>query len=1057
LACILALALLALTAAAPVLVDNTNASAVDAMGCGVGGAPPCRSIGFGVNQALKQAPGEATRAVDVQGGGAPYLGECAVYGIRIPSNVTFAVVGLGAAAPVIDCEGGGRAFCYGAPPYCGGATPVSRLAAIGATVAGGGAAGAAAQLTLEGLVVRNGNHTGFARGGGVYAHGGELVLRRCAFEGCSAGTGGAVCVENAALLAEDSSFTDCESREGGGGVAVWFNIGAAVWFSVVTGVTTTLRGCSFVHTTSTGTGGGGAVMVAFDLPATNITTTVTNSSFTGCSATGDGGAIAVSHDKTAIGSTVAVTGSKFSDNAARSGDGGALALSAPAGSTGVSLLVELSDFRGNKANGSGSSGGAVSVAFPGEAPQNLNFVADPNGTWVDPLTQKPISLPPDLNNPCSGCTCFPSCSGCPPFASNLAPPPVVPRQYEFRRWDHAVSNNTFLLRDSHFDDNLATLSGGALAATGGGAGRIERCDVEGNNAQTLFAGGFWLGGTVTLNVSGSRFARNTCVQGGGQIYSSSGAGVAFMGGSSVELGCARSGGNSSSRSNTCVAGLSAVQSGEWTWDASSGMSCAPGYELVNSSKPAYNASLDDWQLKAPVTIPRTCVVIPGTEWPTCDIADNASNCPCYFTAQTDGFGSPHIITPEMLVSALSYACSRCTTGQYSLATPTLGGAAPVTVMCTSCPYGGSCSGGDDVTAAPGFWGSSSNTSSSSSSSSSSAPTQLSFFRCPGGYCCDGGASTPCVSIGGCAGNRNGALCGGCAPGFAQTVGSTACRAAAECGGADALWFAPLALLLAALFALYSLGVQGGGGGGGGWPLNAVQPMFYFYQMAQLLPVGTTAAGATLAALAGFFNMQLHVSGGDGFACPFPALTTLQAIELHYAGPAVVAALLGLGYSVEVRKQQQQQQQQQQQASSGSGGVSSSARRRYGGALVKVATLAYSTVLSTTFQLLHCVDLGSGGRALFRAATQACGAWQAPFYALAAALLLPVALVLGAAAGVPLPLLLQSAARLPAQLRSPYREDCEHWEAVLALHRLGVVAVYRYVPGAAHCSPIKCMH
>jgi hypothetical protein len=105
--------------------------------------------------------------------------------------------------------------------------------------------------------------------------------------------------------------------------------------------------------------------------------------------------------------------------------------------------------------------------------------------------------------------------------------------------------------------------------------------------------------------------------------------------------------------------------------------------------------------------------------------------------------------------------------------------------------------------------------------------------------------------------------------------------------------------------------------------------------------------------------------------------------------------------------------------------------------VKVATLAYSTVLSTTFQLLHCVDVG-GARVVFRAATVECGAWQAPFYTLAAALLLPVALVLAAAGGAPLP---RSASVLPAMLRAPYREGCGHWEAALALHRLIVVAIY----------------
>ena len=35
------------------------------------------------------------------------------------------------------------------------------------------------------------------------------------------------------------------------------------------------------------------------------------------------------------------------------------------------------------------------------------------------------------------------------------------------------------------------------------------------------------------------------------------------------------------------------------------------------------------------------------------------------------------------------------------------------------------------------------------------------------------------------------------------------------------------------------------------------------------------------------------------------------------------------------------------------------------------------------------------------------------------------------------------APLAAKLRAPYREDCGHWEAVLALHRLSVVTVYSF--------------
>jgi hypothetical protein len=574
-------------------------------------------------------------------------------GIRIPLVATLAVMGLGPAAPVIDCEGMGRAFTYGF--QFGGAGD-------GALV---GPGPVAPQLVLDGLVVRNGQGSRPENSGGAVWAGGALVLRRCAFESCNAySQGGAVLVDGAALLAEDVNFTDCT----GGGEASGMASAVAVLFanSPVTNVTIALLACSFVGTTRGGgphyTGGsgvgvlfqspatnvtivlhacifvnttrsegirdgGGGVLVHFDSPTTDVTISIANSSFTGCSAWKGGGAVTVTHAAVATGSATVVTGSNFSENTAIGG-GGALALSAPAGSTAVSLLVEMSDFCDNAANGPGSSGGAVSIVFPEEAPQNLNFVS----SWLD-----------HDDDPCSGCSSFPDCSNCPEF--NFAGKfPVIPRQHVFRRWNYRASNNTFVLRDSRFTGNVASVSGGALAAPGGGAGLIERCFVEGNSVTTLFGGGASLGGTVTLQVTGSHFAHNMGKQGGSQIYSSSGADIAFAGGSSVELGCGNSSGGSNDSS--CVTGLSAVQSGSWTWDASSGMSCKPGFELVNSSVLAYSTMLDDWQLKAPIV--SKC-------GPDVVVVKNVTNCPCYSATNCTASAAP----PSSALRCWSQRCRMC--------------------------------------------------------------------------------------------------------------------------------------------------------------------------------------------------------------------------------------------------------------------------------------------------------------------------------------------------------------------------------------------------------------
>jgi hypothetical protein len=513
--------------------------------------------------------------------------------------------------------------------------------------------------------------------------------------------GGAVLVEFAGdatstvitLLGCHFETTVCSAGNGGGGALLILYLGDA------TSAMTTLSDCSFGNTTSRGLGPGGAVSIYyFGRATTGAAATVTDSAFTGCSsAAGGGGAIAITHVYAVAGSATAVVGNNVSASKAGS-VGGALALSAPAGSTGVSLAVTRSRFTNNTADGGGGTGGALSLVLPEDMPQNLNFVANPNGYWPD--------YSPIFDNPCARCRSFPGCDGdyCPYFnagspGQEMGNPPVVPRQHEFRRWDHMSSNNTFTIRDSIFIDNRAKLSGGALAAGGGGTGLVDSCLFENNNT-TLFGAGTYLSGTVQLNASRSVWRGNKCGQGGCQIYSSSGAGVDFSLNSSVELGC--SGDDSESGSASCHAGVVAVQSGSWTWDVLSGMSCALGYKLVNSSAPAFKVTLDGWQLKSPVTVPSKCVPNStgdldstggggGNPHDHCLVVDNVTNCPCYFgnSKNTGGFGSAAVIIPEMLASSLSYACIACAAGRSNPTRPWLNGSSANATAgtCIPCPAG----------------------------------------------------------------------------------------------------------------------------------------------------------------------------------------------------------------------------------------------------------------------------------------------------------------------------------------------------------------------------------
>ena len=880
-------------------------------------------------------------------------------------------------------------------------------------------------------------------------------------------------------LLQHCSFVHAVAGEEGGGAAVTFYSGAS-------GAITNVVACKFVHT-SAGFLGGGGLKVNFNAQSANVTTVVADSVFDGAiadGASGGGGAFIeifssslnvdtrflntsfsrcissgagnagggglymyFAGPKTAS-PTLRVEDSRFHNNVAADGGngGGIVLLFEDSAVVGASLMVQRSTFDGNTAAGVGGGGG-LSIRLPLDATENLRFVGnDDPSIWVNQSSGDavpavdddrggplyPYPMPVDLEyHPCAGCGAYPNgCTSCPEWHPyGAAVNPVAPLTNVYRRW---TESNSFAIRGSTFRANTAIFQGGAIAVPSGGSGTIEGTTIAGNDATTLFGGGVFVGGTVRLRVENSSLESNTCGQRGCQLFSSSGAGMDFANGTIVELSCSATG--------ECSDGFSAAQVGNVTWSGGSALACAAGFQLLDSSALDYPVTMDSWKLEPPSVFPEGCDLGSASRkqdshhrtpfHSNCTIVQTKTNCPCYYSQNPYGGyysagNGPATVVPTVLVSTLSYACRACPRGAHSPLPPMLGGRATneTTIgTCLTCPYGSRCEGGGMV-ATRGFWGSSSG--------------ELSAFRCPTGYCC--GAEL-CDSINGCSGNRSGVLCGDCAPGFVQTIGSTACRATVACGAADAAWFIPGALLLAVLYALF-VRDKGRAGARGGWPLNAVQPIVYFYQIVQLLPVGTTATGATVALLNGLFSMQLRVGGGEGFACPFPALTTLQAIELEYAVPALIAALLALGFAIEAYWHRARGEKAR---------LASNARSRlseeYQVAWLKAATFAFSTLLTTTFSLLHCVDLRpvAGSSMLFRAATQACGAWQVPLYLLAAALLLPVAAGIAASTGcarTTKPLLPPA---VVTTLRAPFRDGCAHWEAVLALHRLVVVAVYSFV-------------
>ena len=192
------------------------------------------------------------------------------------------------------------------------------------------------------------------------------------------------------------------------------------------------------------------------------------------------------------------------------------------------------------------------------------------------------------------------------------------------------------------------------------------------------------------------------------------------------------------------------------------------------------------------------------------------------------------------------------------------------------------------------------------------------------------------------------------------------------------------------------------------------------------------------------------------------MMALQEIALHYVTPALVGTMLLLRYHAErcccyggggaLRLRDAKRA-----AAAGGGGSDGDGggggNGRYAKAVAPLLATAFTTLLTTTFKLLHCVDVGTGATAttvVFRAAGVTCDQWwRVPLFAVAGALLLPVAAALAARAS---PAVARwCAARMPwrraawaravaAKLRAPFADGCWHWAAVLALQRLAVVAV-----------------
>ena len=151
------------------------------------------------------------------------------------------------------------------------------------------------------------------------------------------------------------------------------------------------------------------------------------------------------------------------------------------------------------------------------------------------------------------------------------------------------------------------------------------------------------------------------------------------------------------------------------------------------------------------------------------------------------------------------------------------------IDCYSCPLGGACNSLGAVTASPGYWG--------------GGLPRVTFVVCPVGYCCTGDDTWPCNSISACAGFRRGALCGACADGYVEAVGTVSCVPVEQCDRDLPLFWTLLALGVGVAAAIQLAVVSDVWCPSRNFPKGKLKLMIYFFQVCTVVCVTVLGASA----------------------------------------------------------------------------------------------------------------------------------------------------------------------------------------------------------------------
>ena len=324
------------------------------------------------------------------------------------------------------------------------------------------------------------------------------------------------------------------------------------------------------------------------------------------------------------------------------------------------------------------------------------------------------------------------------------------------------------------------------------------------------------------------------------------------------------------------------------------------------------------------------------------------------------------------VTSLKFACKSCSPGYYSLQRGSMRGLTlNGSFLCLPCPFGATCIQ-NNIAAKQNFWG----------QQSSEHPQSLHFIACPDDYC-----QTPASGskdFNSCQGKRTGILCGICAPGYSESLLSTECLPPDQCGDK---WFWILTFLAITGFAIYLLTkppilkfvgrqilcckrreqhqvTEGVDGVEEHFDSGYLKIAFYFYQVAELLTVGSTDdlfhKVPFIPAMVASFNFRIRAFK-ESMRCPFVGLTVVTK-ELLLSGTVfatmadvVIIYFMHLCFNIARHK-------------------ALPSLDLYIAVIIEIMLFGYERLVETSFKLMDCVPIGPAEKRLFFDGTVICWQW-----------------------------------------------------------------------------------